>query len=106
MSKMVRRLAAVAVVAVVLAVPGFSFAAAPIEQDPGDSPAGSAGFGDVLYDLWSWIGSLFGSDEATGTGGEEEGGTSGDPPPESNAENEDPPTGGNGDAGSGSDPSG
>lgn len=111
MSKIVRRLAAVAVIAVVLGVPGFSFAASPVERVEDDHPAGLAGFGGVLFDLWSWVTSVFGADETTGgTGGESgeatgetgeaSGGNSGSNP-ENNSTG-----GGNGDAGPGADPGG
>jgi hypothetical protein len=106
MSKIVRRLAAVAAIVVVLGVPGFAFAAVPVEQDRGDSPAAVGGVGQVLWDFWSWLGSVVGRDGSEGGSG---GGAAGPPPspPQSNAGEENPPTGGGGgDSGGGMDPVG
>jgi hypothetical protein len=102
MSKIVRRLAAVAAIVVVLGVPGFSFAAVPVEQDRGDSPAGIAGVGEVWWGFWAWVGSILGQEGSSGGTGSGNAGTT-----ESNAGGENPPPGGgNGDVGGGSDPGG
>ena len=106
MSKIVRRLAAAAAIVVVLGVPGVSFAAVPVEQDRGESPAGVAGVGEVWWGFWAWVGSVFGQDGSSGgTTGSGSAGGENTGTGVSNA-GDNPPGGGNSDSGPGADPGG